>query len=87
MVGPRAADAVLFLGASDPAIAAEIGTVTRLNGRTVVLAEQGDAEAPVERAAEQAGALVEFVTAPLDALPFDTARSDCRHHRTGRLAA
>jgi len=71
MIGPRAADAVLFQGASEPAIAGETGTVTRLNGRTVIVGEAG-AEAVATRAAEQAGALIEFIAAPLDALPFDS---------------
>ncbi len=71
MIGPRAADAVLVLGARDPSIAAEIGTVTRLNGRTVVVGESSGAAAAVDRAAEQAGALLEFISAPVDALPFD----------------
>lgn len=73
MIGPRAADAVLVLGAREPSIAAEIGTVTRLNGRTVVVDEGAGAAEATERAAEIAGALLEFVAAPADALPFDAA--------------
>lgn len=73
MIGPRAADAVLVLGAREPSVAAEIGTVTRLNGRTVVVDESAGAAAAIERAAEITGALLEFVPAPADALPFDTA--------------
>jgi SAM-dependent methyltransferase len=73
MVGPRAADAVLVLGAREPSIAAEIGAVTRLNGRTVVVDQGAGAAAATERAGEIAGALLEFVAAPAEALPFDTA--------------
>lgn len=71
MIGPRAADAVLFQGSAEPAIAAAVGTVTRLNGRTVVVGEDAAAEGGVTRAADEAGALLEFTAAPLDALPFD----------------
>jgi SAM-dependent methyltransferase len=71
MVGPRAADSVLFLGAGRPQFAAEVGAVTRLNGRTVVVGDKSD-EPAVDRAAGEAGALLEFATAPRDAtLPFD----------------
>ena len=76
MIGPKAADTVVFVGARHPSLAAETGTVTRLNGRTVVVGRGADAAAAVERAAEQAGALLEFIDAPADALPFDAA--SCR---------
>ena len=69
MIGPRAADNVLFIGANRPAFAAEVGAVTRLNGRTVVIGDKA-LEATVDRAAEQTGALLEFSAAPLDTLPF-----------------
>jgi SAM-dependent methyltransferase len=72
MIGPKPADTVLFVGARHPAIAAETGTVTRLNGRTIVAGQGADAAA-VARAADQAGALLEFAEAPPDALPFDSA--------------
>lgn len=71
MIGPRAADSVLFVGANRPAFAAEVGAVTRLNGRTVVIGEKA-LEPAVDRAAELAGALVEFTDGPLDTLPFAT---------------
>jgi SAM-dependent methyltransferase len=70
MIGPRAADSVLFLGAERPQFAAEVGAVTRLNGRTVVVGDPAH-QAGLDRAAENAGALIEFVAAPLDRLPFD----------------
>ena len=70
MIGPRAADSVLFLGTGRPSFAAEVGTVTRLNGRTVVVGDKAH-EADVDRAGETAGALLEFAAAPLEALPFD----------------
>ena len=69
MIGPRAADSVLFVGATRPSFAAEVGAVTRLNGRTVVVGDKA-LEPAVDRAAELAGALVEFTDGPLDTLPF-----------------
>jgi SAM-dependent methyltransferase len=71
MVDPRAGDAILFVGASDPALAGECGAVAGLNGRTVVAGDQAAAASRVETAAANAGALVEFITAPPDRLPFD----------------
>jgi SAM-dependent methyltransferase len=71
MIGPKTADAVLFVGARNPSAAAETGAVTRLNGRTVVAGEGEASAAATARAAERAGALLEFVDAPPDALPFD----------------
>ena len=50
MIGPRAADSVLFVGASRPAFAAEVGAVTRLNGRTVVIGDKA-LEPAADRAA------------------------------------
>jgi SAM-dependent methyltransferase len=72
MIGPRASDHVLFLGAGRPIFAAEVGAVTRLNGRTVVVGDKSR-EDDVDRAAQVAGALLEFSAAPLDRLPFDAA--------------
>lgn len=72
MIGPRAADSVLFLGAGRPSFAAEVGAVTRLNGRAVVVGDKS-LEADVDRAAEQTGALLEFHSAPLEALPFEAS--------------
>jgi hypothetical protein len=70
MIGSRASDNVLFLGARDPSVAAENGTITRLNGRTVVVGHGPAEHARVDDAAGKAGAILEFVDAPLTALPF-----------------
>ncbi len=70
MIGVRAHDDVLFLGAGDPSLAAETGTITRLNGRTVVAGRGADAEARIEQAAAKTGAIVEFVDTPAATLPF-----------------
>ena len=70
MIGARASDHVLFLGARNPSVAAENGTITRLNGRTVVAGQGADAATRAEQAAASAGAILEFVDAPPGALPF-----------------
>jgi SAM-dependent methyltransferase len=71
MVGPRASDAVLFLGAGDPALAAGTGAVTRLNGQTVVVLQGADLARRVSEAAEREGALLDTIDAPLESLPLD----------------
>ena len=70
MIGARASDHVLFLGARDASVAAENGTITRLNGRTVVVGHGDEDARRVEQSAAAAGAIVEFTDAPLTQLPF-----------------
>jgi ubiquinone/menaquinone biosynthesis C-methylase UbiE len=72
MIGPRPGDQVVFVGADRPALAGECGAITGLNGRTVVVAQGPQAAKRIEAAAGKAGALLEFVDAPFDALPLDT---------------
>lgn len=79
MVGARAADSIAVLGApgaTEAALAAEIGLETGLNGRTVVIDVGPDARARVEAAAAKAGALVEFEWAPVTMLPLDAGTFD-----------
>ncbi len=76
MVGARAGDHVLVLGAADAALAAEIGTVTGLNGRIMVVDVGQEARTRVERAAIKAGALVEFEWAPVTMLPLTAGEFD-----------
>lgn len=71
MLGIRGGDTVLVAGAGQPGLAAAIGAATGLNGQATVVDNTEDAEARVTRAAEKAGALVEFVRAPLAMLPMD----------------
>ena len=78
MVGARAGDRVLVLGApgsEGAALAAEIASITGLNGRTLVV-DEGDARARVEAAAAKAGALVEFERAPITMLPLNAGEFD-----------
>lgn len=64
MIGAKAGDRVLVIGAGDGRLAAGLGLVTGLNGRTLVVDRTPGAEARVEAAARRAGALVEFDAAP-----------------------
>lgn len=76
MVGAKAGDQVTIVGADDTALAAEIARVTALTGQTVVCADAAGADAQVNRAAADAGVLVEFIAAPPTALPFDAGSRD-----------
>ena len=76
MIGAKAGDRVVFLGAADGRLAAEVALVTGLNGRTLVVDRTDGAAARVERAASQAGALVEFESAALTELPLEAGDVD-----------
>ncbi|HUF48285.1 MAG TPA: hypothetical protein VMM93_10755 [Vicinamibacterales bacterium] len=65
MIGAKAGQSVVFLGAADTALAAEVGRVTGLNGRTLVVDEGRAVRVEIERAAARAGALLEFHDAPV----------------------
>src|SRR6187549_281306 len=72
MIDPRPGDAILFVGADDPALAGECGAVAGLNGRAVVVDANASMASRVEAAAVSAGALVEFTAAAPPTLPFAT---------------
>jgi ubiquinone/menaquinone biosynthesis C-methylase UbiE len=76
MIGVKAGDRVLVLGAQDGALAAEVARVTGLNGRTLVVDPDSDAAARLEARAADAGSLVEFERAPLAMLPLDAGSFD-----------
>jgi SAM-dependent methyltransferase len=76
MIGARAGDRVLFVGAGAPALAAEVARVTGLTGRTLVLDSADGARARVDRAAADAGTLVEFEDASPTMLPIDADAFD-----------
>ena len=79
MVGARAGDHVLVLGVPGPAaaaLAAEIANMTGLNGRTVVVDVGAEARSRAEAAAAKAGALIEFVWAPVTMLPLNSGEFD-----------
>ena len=74
MIGARAGQRVLVVGAGDGTLAAALALVTGLNGQTFVTDQSPGARVGVEAAASAAGALVEFVTAA-DGLPVDRGTS------------
>ena len=71
MIGAKPGQDVLMLGSTDAALAAELGKVTGLNGRTVVVDEGHGARQLVEAAAAAIGTLVDFEEAAVHTLPFD----------------
>jgi ubiquinone/menaquinone biosynthesis C-methylase UbiE len=76
MIGAKAGDRIAMFGADSGELAAEVALLAGLNGRLVVVDVSPGAQARVERAASQAGALVEFESVPLALLPFDDASFD-----------
>lgn len=71
MLGVKAGDRAIVLGASRPALAAAVGAVTGLNGQTTVVGRGANAKSALEQAAADAGALLEFVEAPATLVPLD----------------
>jgi len=82
MVGAKPGQSVVVLGADGP-LAAAIGLVTGLNGRTVVVDGAEGAAARVQAAADNAGALLEFVSAAPAATTLDAAAFDVAVIRAG----
>jgi ubiquinone/menaquinone biosynthesis C-methylase UbiE len=76
MVGPKAGDRIVVVGATDPDLAAEIALVTGLNGTTTVCDPDPAARERVDAAAAKAGALVEFQETSGPSLPVDDASHD-----------
>lgn len=71
MIGPKPGSQVLVLLAGDGRLAAAVAGVTGLNGRTLVIDPSAGAQTAVERAAADAGVLVEFQQSALANLPGD----------------
>lgn len=65
MLGVKAGQTAVFLGAGDADLAAEIARITGLNGRTLLVDQGEPARRKVDAAAGRAGALVEFADAPV----------------------
>ena len=76
MIGAKAGDCVLVLGAGDAGLAADTALVTGLNGSTVVADPSPDMAARIDAAAARAGALVETSVSPFATLAFDAGRFD-----------
>jgi hypothetical protein len=76
MIGAKPGASLLVVGASNPALAAELALITGLNGRTVVASADGAGAEAVQTAAARAGALVDFEPCAGSSLPFDAAAFD-----------
>jgi SAM-dependent methyltransferase len=76
MIGAKTGSSVLVMGASDTTLAGEVALVTGISGRTLVVDPDPAAEARVEEAGGKAGALMEFLRAPLAMLPLDNDSFD-----------
>jgi ubiquinone/menaquinone biosynthesis C-methylase UbiE len=76
MIGAKAGDRVLVIGAGDGRLAAALGLVTGLNGRTLVVDRAPGAQSRVEAAARSAGTLVDFDAAPAATLALGDGAFD-----------
>jgi len=77
MVGAKAGNRLLVVGARYPALAAQLARATGLNGQTVVVGKESD-RAAVEAAAADAGTLIDFQPQEVGAIaphdnPYDVA--------------
>jgi hypothetical protein len=78
MIGAKTGGTAIVVGASEPALAAEVALVTGLNGRTLVVIPDAADKTALETAAANAGALIDVEIAPATSLPaaadtFDVA--------------
>lgn len=71
MLGVKAGDRAVVLGATHPTLAAAVGVITGLNGQTTVVGRGPDAQEAIAQAAADAGALIEFVDAPPTLAPLE----------------
>jgi ubiquinone/menaquinone biosynthesis C-methylase UbiE len=76
MVGVKLGDRLLQIGCGDGGLVAALAAKTGLTGRAVAVDPSPEAVAAAQRAAEEAGVLVEVATAPLARLPFDESSFD-----------
>jgi SAM-dependent methyltransferase len=70
MTGVKMGDRVAFLGAPDPARSAAIAAKVGLSGRAIAVVSDAGGAARVERAAADAGVLIETAVSPVTGLPF-----------------
>ena len=76
MVGVKLADRVLVIGCHDPKLIAALAIKSGLTGRTCGVDPSAAVAGEAERVALAEGALAEFASAPLTALPYDTGSFD-----------
>jgi ubiquinone/menaquinone biosynthesis C-methylase UbiE len=88
MIGAKRSDRILVIGAGCGPLAAELGLVTGLNGRVLVVDRDPAAQAAIEAAAASAGALIEFAPGASTAVAADPAAFDIvvLHHELGALS-
>src|SRR5580765_1725101 len=76
MIGAKAGQHVLIVGAADSGLAAAVAGVTGLNGRTLVIDPLPDAQRSIEAAAADAGTLVDFEQRSLSNLSAEPGAFD-----------
>jgi ubiquinone/menaquinone biosynthesis C-methylase UbiE len=76
MIGAKPGDRVLVVTAGDGTLAAQLGLVTGLNGRTLIVDTESISGEKTAAAAADAGALVDFSVAPIAAIPESDASFD-----------
>jgi len=76
MVGVKPGGTAVVIGAADGGLAAALADITGLNGRTLVIDPDPEAETRVAAAAAKVGRLVDFECAPWTALPVADAEAD-----------
>ena len=76
MVGLRLGASVLQLGGRDPILIAQLARVAGISGTAIAVVETEDEASAVQRAAEQAGVLIDIRTASLSAVPCDAESVD-----------
>ena len=76
MTGAKLGNRVLVLGLSDPALVASLAIKTGLTGRACAVDADAAMVARATAAVEREGALVEVVSAPWSALPYEAAAFD-----------
>jgi ubiquinone/menaquinone biosynthesis C-methylase UbiE len=76
MVGVKLADRVLVIGCHDPKLIAALAIKSGLTGRTCGVDPSEATVSQAERVALAEGALAEFASAPLTALPYDAGSFD-----------
>lgn len=76
MTGAKLGNRVLVLGLSDPALVASLAIKSGLTGRACAVDADAAMIARATAAVEREGALVEIVSAPWSALPYEAAAFD-----------
>jgi ubiquinone/menaquinone biosynthesis C-methylase UbiE len=76
MTGVKLGDRLLVIGAGDPAMIAALATKSGLTGRAAVIDADSARVARAAAAIEREGALVEAISAPWNALPYETGSFD-----------